>query len=236
MAINNVYNYNGASATDRGTKIVKSGDDLDKNAFLTILAAELANQDPTSDIDSTQYVSQMAQFASMEQMSNLNTTMSTYAAQNLVGKGVTVNVADSKGNPYTGVVQGVTTTSSGTRISVEVNEDGKNVYKDFDLNDVATVIAVPDYTIPPLNNMNGNMSFLVASSFLNKNVELSEKDENDNPLSGVVKGVYKEDGLIKVRVELESGEIKEYNYDKIVKVGDFSDEVTPDKPTEDTKE
>lgn len=231
MAINNVYN--GASATDRGTKILKQGDDLDKNAFLKILSAELSNQDPSKDMDSTEYVSQMAQFASMEQLSNLNATMSTYASQNLVGKGVTVGIADEKGNPYTGVVKGVTTSAAGTKISVEVNVDGKNVYKDFDIKDVVTVIEVPDYALPPLNNMNGNMSFLVASSFLNKEVELSEKDEDDNALKGVVKGVYKDKGEIKVRIELESGEIKEYSYEKIVKVGDFSEEVTPDKPTED---
>jgi len=66
MSINSV---NSASrATDRGTTIVKAGDTLDKNAFLKILAAELTNQDPTNAADSTQYVSQMAQFSSLEQI------------------------------------------------------------------------------------------------------------------------------------------------------------------------
>ena len=74
-----IYNYTGATATDRGTQIVKSGEDMDKNAFLTILSAELSNMDPMGDNDSTQYITQMAQFVSMEQMSNLNTTMSSYA-------------------------------------------------------------------------------------------------------------------------------------------------------------
>ena len=52
--------YTGATRTDLGTPIVKPGSDLDKNAFLKILAAELANQDPTADVDSTKYVSQLA--------------------------------------------------------------------------------------------------------------------------------------------------------------------------------
>lgn len=216
-------NYSGVSKTDKGTKIVKAGNDLDKNAFLTILAAELANQDPTGDVDSTQYISQMAQFASMEQMTNLNNTMTSYAHQNLIGKGVTVKVTDSTGMPYTGVVKSVSTTTSGTTISVEVNVDGKNEYKDFDVSDIVSVVEVPDYSLPPLNSMNGNMSFLLASSFMNKDVELSEVDENKNPLKGVVKGVFKDNGNIKVRVQLESGEIKEYSYDKIVKVGDFTE-------------
>ena len=226
--LNNI-GYSGISKTDRGTKIVKSGSDLDKNAFLTILAAELANQDPTSNVDSTQYVSHMARFAAMEQMTNLNETMTNYTNQNLIGKGVTVKVTDEKGQPYTGIVKSVSTNSSGSSISVEVNVDGKNVYKDFDVKDIISVVDVPDYSLPPLNNMNGNMSFLLASSFINKDVQLSEKDEDGNAISGVVKGVFKDNGEIKVRVELESGEIKEYSYDKIVKVGDFKEAETSDK-------
>ena len=35
---------NGGRATDRGTPIVKPGDDMDKHAFLKILSAQLRNQ------------------------------------------------------------------------------------------------------------------------------------------------------------------------------------------------
>ena len=103
MATNTIYNYTGATATDRGTSIVKAGSDMDKNAFLTILAAELSNMDPTGDNDSTQYVTQMAQFASMEQMTNLNNTMTSFSYNSLVGKGVTLKTTDSEGVNYTGV-------------------------------------------------------------------------------------------------------------------------------------
>lgn len=52
--MNKIVTYSGETYTDLGTKIVKSGNDLDKNAFLTILAAQLSNLDPTKDVDSTQ--------------------------------------------------------------------------------------------------------------------------------------------------------------------------------------
>lgn len=222
--------YTGANKTDRGTKIVKPGEDMDKNAFLNILAAELANQDPTADVDSTAYVSQLAQFASMEQMTNLNNTMTGYANQNLIGKGVTVKVTDEDGMPYTGVVQSVTTTPGGTNIAMDVNVNGENKTMTFDIKDVISVVNVPDYSIPPLTSMQGNMQFLVATSFINKSVELTAKDEDGNNLKGVVKGVYKDSkGDILVRVELESGEIKEYNYTEVSKVGDFTDKETQDK-------
>ncbi|NLK94064.1 MAG: flagellar biosynthesis protein FlgD [Clostridiales bacterium] len=219
--------YAGQNKTDLGTPIVKPGQDLDKNAFLTILAAELANQDPTADIDSTQYVSQLAQFAAMEQMTNLNNTMTKFANQNLVGKGATVSNVDAQGVQITGIIQSVSTTTSGTTIHMTVNENGKNVIKDFPVENIVSIVEVPDYSIPPLTNINGNMSFLLASSFINKEVQIVDQDENGKDLpavTGTVKGTYKDNGAIKVRVELESGEIKEYSYDKIVKVGDFSSE------------
>ena len=224
-------NYNGANRTDRGTKIVKPGEEMDKNAFLTILAAELANQDPTADIDSTAYVSQLAQFASMEQMSNLNTTMSNYANQNLIGKGVTVSITDDSGMPYTGVVQSVTNTASGTNISLELNVNGKNEVMTFPIDKIVSVVNVPDYSIPPLTSLQGNMQFLVATSFINKNVELTttNAEGKKEDLSGLVKGVYKDsNGNIMLRVELESGEIKEFNYSDVTKVGDFSSTETED--------
>ena len=232
-----VNNYTGERATDRGTRIVKPGEDMDKNAFLKILSAELANMDPMGENDSTQYVTQMAQFSSMEQMNNLNNTMSTYSSNNLVGKGVTMKVIDAEGKPYTGVVKGVTTNGGKSTVSVEVNVNGKNEYKDFDIADIVTVLDVPDYSLPPITNMNGNMSFLLATSFIGKNVELSEQDDNKNNLKGKVLGVIKDEGVIKVRVKLNgTDEIKEFTYDKVINVtedGGQAPEVdNPDTDTE----
>ena len=236
---NQTVNNGLVSKTDRGTKVVRGGSELDKNAFLTILVAELANQDPTKETDSTQYVSQLAQFASMEQMTNLNNTMSKYANQNLVGKGITVTDRDSKGIQYTGVVKAVDYNTNGATVSVIINEDGKNIYKDFDVSHIVSVVEVPDYSLPPLTSMNGNMTFLLASSFIDKNVEISDKDEDDKDITvkGVVKGVLKEDGEIKVKILLESGETKTYSYDKVIKVGDIEDDLNSnDKEDEDNIE
>ena len=233
--MSNVINsYTGTRATDRGTQIVKPGQDMDKNAFLAILAAELSNMDPMGNNDSTQYVTQMAQFASMEQMTNLNSTMSSYAHNSMVGKGVTLKSVDSEGKPYTGIVKSVTSTSAKTTISVEVNENGTNTYKDFDITDVLTVLDVPDYSLPSINNINGNMSFLVASSFIGKHVELNEKDTSENNITGEVLGVLKDQGVVKVRIKLhDSDEIKEFTYDKIIKASNSKEEIKPEENQED---
>lgn len=229
--MSNVINsYTGARATDRGTKIVKQGQEMDKNAFLTILSAELSNMDPMGNNDSTQYVTQMAQFASMEQMTNLNTTMTGYANNSLTGKGVTLKSVNSEGVNYTGIVKSVTTNSSKTTISVEVNENGTNTYKDFDISDILTVLDVPDYSLPSINNINGNMSFLVASSFIGKHIELNEKGENNNNKTGEVLGIVKDQGVVKVRVKLHNtDEIQEFTYDKVIKASNKKEEIKPEE-------
>lgn len=55
--------------------VKKNNQEFDKNTFLQILTAQLSNQDPMNAKDNTEYIAQMAQFSSLEQMQNLNTTM-----------------------------------------------------------------------------------------------------------------------------------------------------------------
>ena len=216
-------NYTVGGKTDRGTSIVEAGGSVDKNAFLQILVAELSNLDPTADTDSTQYISQLAQFSTMEQMSNLNTTMSNSAAYNLVGKGVTVNVLDNKGIPYTGIVRGVSG-SNGTSytVSIEVYEDNQTKYIDVPMSSIQTVLDVGDSSLSALNNMTTNIAMMTASSYIGKYVELTESKENGNneKVTGQVMSVSRENGAINIKVKLLDGEVKTYDYSLVEKVQD----------------
>jgi flagellar basal-body rod modification protein FlgD len=74
---------------------------LGKDEFLRLLMAQMGQQDPTSPADSSQFVAQLAQFASLELMQNTNDTLQNLligqAANQqssviaLVGKDVTFN-------------------------------------------------------------------------------------------------------------------------------------------------
>jgi flagellar basal-body rod modification protein FlgD len=188
---------NDVRATMKGTRIVKPGSEMDKNAFLRILAAELTNQDPMNAKDSTAYVTQMAQFASMEQMANLNSTMTTYSANSLAGKHVVMRVNDPNGIPYSGVVRDVTSNGGRIKLGVEVNVNGKAEIWDFDYNEVLRVVNAPDYN---LEYLAGSTALYTAAALIGKKAELNIKDGEDNNITGTVKGLIREGALIKLRV------------------------------------
>ncbi len=60
-----------AIVSAQGVRTVKK--ELDRDAFLQLLVVQMQNQDPTSPMDNAQMVTQLAQFAALEQMTNLNT-------------------------------------------------------------------------------------------------------------------------------------------------------------------
>lgn len=48
---------------------------LDKDAFLKLLSTQLSNQDPFKPVDQKKFAADMAQFAQLEQLTNMNTKM-----------------------------------------------------------------------------------------------------------------------------------------------------------------
>ena len=57
----------------------------------------MQNQDPLNPQSDQEFIAQLAQFSSLEQMTNLNSTMSNTSAYSLVGKEVIVQKKDSDG-------------------------------------------------------------------------------------------------------------------------------------------
>ena len=99
---------------------------LGKDDFLKLLITQLSNQDPTSPMDNTQFIAQMAQFSSLEQMTNmnqefgkLNNMLVSSQAVGTIGKTVDVDVGGVK---TTGTVDAVT---YGNNPQVRIGRKGK---------------------------------------------------------------------------------------------------------------
>lgn len=81
-------------------RVVKQS--LDKNDFLKLLVTQLTHQDPTQPLDDKEFISQMAQFSSLEQMTNISTEFGKLAnmltagqAMNVLGRDVEITSGDT---------------------------------------------------------------------------------------------------------------------------------------------
>ena len=96
------------TAQTSSTPPVNPGSQLGKDDFLKLLVAQLQNQDPTNPTDSSTWMAQLAQYSSLEQMTNvagsvgqLVTSSSLTQGVALLGKDLTFTRAD--GSTGTGV-------------------------------------------------------------------------------------------------------------------------------------
>lgn len=81
-----------------------SGSDMDKDAFLQLLVAQMKYQDPLQPTSNTEYISQYAQFSQVEQMQNMAASVDLQRASSLVGQEVYIKTTTSTGE--TKYVQG----------------------------------------------------------------------------------------------------------------------------------
>lgn len=89
---------------------------LGKDAFLQLLVAQMQYQDPLNPSSDTEWVSQMAQFSSLEQMQNLNSTMTNSQAFSMIGQ--TVSVTTDNGD-VEGVVKYVNISDGTAYVSID---------------------------------------------------------------------------------------------------------------------
>ncbi len=95
---NAVNNFNKTNTVNGRT----ASQQLGKDDFLKLLLTQLTNQDPTSPMEDTQFISQMAQFSSLEQMTNMNESfkkmvgvINSSQAASTLGKSVEIDIGDS---------------------------------------------------------------------------------------------------------------------------------------------
>lgn len=158
--------YNAAAYEAANPKETKANDDLGKDAFLQLLVTQLKNQDPLDPQDNSSYIAELAQFSSLEQMTNvaksledlgkvvdnIDTSVLVGQLSSMIGKQIDwvnkIEEADAEGNPIsreekmTGIVTGVTILEGNPSIVVESNGEKYMV----DIGDIGHVYDTPTVT------------------------------------------------------------------------------------------
>ncbi len=99
---------------------------MNYNQFLQLLMTEMKYQDPTSPMDPTQQLSQLASFSAVEQQVQTNTTLTSLLNNTMINQaesaiGRTVKSADGT---ISGIISSVTVSSSG---SIATLKDGQTL-------------------------------------------------------------------------------------------------------------
>ena len=99
-ATNQTVAAQAASGNSGGGLVSGAQGDLGREEFLTLLVAQLQNQDPLKPQDNAQFVAELAQFSNLEQTMGINERLDALSAQNqgiqnsqivsMVGKDATV--------------------------------------------------------------------------------------------------------------------------------------------------
>ncbi len=115
---------------------------MGKDAFLQLLCTQLQYQDPLQPTDNTQFVAQLAQFSSLEGITNLGTTMQSvlsgitslqnYTAASFIGKNAT---ADGNSFVFSGPPVGIgyNLGVNAADVSLSIQDAGGRVIRTVDL-------------------------------------------------------------------------------------------------------
>ena len=133
LAVDQAVDYFNKQNTVNGRQ---TSNQLGKDDFLKLLITQMQNQDPTEPMENTEFIAQMAQFSSLEQMTNMSTSfekvanyISESSATSTLGKTVELNIGDTT---VKGIVEG---TIRGEKPEVIVN--GMR----YDINKIAAIYA-----------------------------------------------------------------------------------------------
>ncbi len=139
----------GATQTATATVADSTASVFKKDDFLKLLTTQLSYQDPFKPMENTEFVSQMAQFTSLEQMANLNKSFETFSntlslamsmetTLSFLNKNVVAKDALNTGKTVEGKVTGIDYAGSVPNLILDVANVGT---RNIGLTDVLKIVS-----------------------------------------------------------------------------------------------
>jgi len=136
--ISSIQNTNDQLETERES--LDGNDGLGQDAFFKILITQLQNQDPLNPMEDREFVSQMAEFSSLEKNEKIYSLLEdklganqVIEKSNLIGKEITANV---EGVEMGGIVDAVKSSDDKVLAVLDIGSDNS---KEIDINKITQV-------------------------------------------------------------------------------------------------
>jgi flagellar basal-body rod modification protein FlgD len=112
--------YNASTTNSASNSTESDGNTLSMDDFITLLVAQLQNQDMNNTTDTSEMMSQMAQYSMVQAMTDMKAQSVVASSFGLIGKGVTITSTSDSGTSTTinGEVDGVTLTDGVAKVVV----------------------------------------------------------------------------------------------------------------------
>ncbi len=128
MEISDLILSNAMTSSTSAAKTSEENSEVSISDFFQLMAAELQNQSMYDSVDSSEYMNQLVQYTMLSQLQEMSSLTNTSYAVSLVGKEVSLVVAETY---ISGTVEGVVFSGDTPYISV----GGEN----YELSDILTV-------------------------------------------------------------------------------------------------
>lgn len=181
---------------------------VNSETFLSLLVAEMTNQDPLEPTSNTEFITQMAQFTQLTYAQDSSTYAKANYASSLVGKTVTASMMDG----------GELVTKTGVVEKVVKNGDDYTVYIDGKGFDISKISSVADSTSDSgaVSSANLGNSIAAASMMIGMYATVSAKtDKGTVADAGIVESVQVKNGEISVvinGVSYKASDVVEIKY------------------------
>lgn len=182
--------------------IMEDGSRLGKDAFLKLLVAQLQNQDPSNPMDDREFITQMAQFSSLEQMQNMTKVMESLLMSQQQSQLMGYTSFIGKEVKWHNITEQVDENNK------PIIEDGVGVIQSLRFKDGDVIFTLEDGREINPGNISGILndkgsagsgsSLVQASNLIGKKVTYKETDEEGNEIEKTAKviSVSNKDGKI----------------------------------------
>lgn len=189
-----VGDVNSIINTTAASNQVKGKDSLGKDDFFRLMITQLKNQDPLNPTDGTQFSAQLAQFSSLEQLSNMNDALkqsldanyllaqsvNNTMAVSLIGKEIKLNGGSIKYNGENSIVLGYDLPADARTVTVDIYDSQGTLVKSFEQSSISSGVHKLSWDF---TDNNGNKLQTGSYKF-----EVNAKDYNNSEITA---GIFK---------------------------------------------